>query len=189
MISNDDEWRDFYKGISHAPDHKIREWATLIAAVWGAWTPTDPAQQSADTRDNRSHGAALNIIEDFRLRQSLGVEQSPETLRWLAEALGRVVEHKDLDPLHSLGLLPRPRKRPPDPQLGEDVAFWIECAGRRGYSESEAKDLAATVYAKDPRSIDRYLQRAVGWTPASDESAERYFMHKGKPLPEPKDKK
>ncbi len=192
MISNEDERRRFFDGVSFAPDHLIRDWATLIAATWAAADPVDPKQDPADTRDNRSHGAALALINDFCLRQSLGEAQSPEALRWLAEALGRIVEHKDKDALRSLGLLPRPKHRPADGQRAIDVAWWIQAARDRGHLLKDAKELAAAAFAKDIKRIEGMRRDGrpwvEGWTD-DDTLRERYFLTRGVPLPAVKRKK
>ena len=186
MISDEDGKRRFFDGVSFAPDHLIRDWVTLIAATWAAADPVDPKQDSTDSRDSRSHGAALSIINDFCLRQSLGEAQSPEALHWLAEALGRIVEHKDKDALRSLGLMPRPKHRPADGQRAIDVAWWIQAAQDRGHALSAAKDLAANAFSKDLKRIEGMRKEGrpwvEGWT--KDEAArERYFLARCVPLP------
>ena len=106
-------------------------------------------------------------------------------MRWIAEALGRILEHKD--PLHSLGLKPRPAHAPGDPQAAIDVAWWIACAKKLGHDAREAAGLAAEAFAKDLKSIQRYQAKAGEWTQGMNPDASawaRYFKARGKPLPE-----
>lgn len=189
MQDENDKRRRFYEGISFASDAQIREWASQVAATWAALEPIDPKQEAADTRTERSFGAARAIINDFCLRQDLGEQQSPEALRWLAEALARILDHKD--PLHSLGLMPRANKRPPDPQQAIDAAWWVRCAEANGYSHREAVTLAAETYGRDIKTIERYIAQAGEWAEhltIEPTASRRYFEARRRPLPN-RDKK
>ena len=163
----------------------IRECVLRVIQTWSALEPTDPKQPSKNTLDDSVDDAARTLIEDFCLRQDLGQPQSPESLGWLAEALSRILEHKD--PLHSLGLMARPSSRPVDTQTAFDSTIWVRCAEALGYSRAEAIARAAETFAKDIKTVERY--RKVRAERATEEIAElavwqRYFSKVGrKPLP------
>jgi hypothetical protein len=184
VISNEEERRAFFKDVCFAPDHLIRDWAAVVAATWDAMDARESKAIPADTRSNDTYGAAHAIIQEFVLRDTLGVQQSPEILHWLAEALQRILRHKD--PLHSLGLLPRPKHRPADPQPSIDVVWWVRCAERLGYESVEAKALASEAFFKDPKTIGRYLESARECADSMNSDLThwvRYFESRNRPLP------
>ena len=180
MIKNKQEFRQFWDGVTHVPEHLLHEWTERIRS---------------GERGKEVDGYATAVIHDFWLRQALEHEQSPATLAWLADVLDRATEHRNPKELMAeLGLLPRPRKRPPDPQRAIDVAWWLRSAERLGYTAKEAVELAAECFHKDVKTIERYRAQAVedadGMT-ADAENWERYFIaaKPPRPLPPPKDGK
>ena len=188
MTERDEDSNTTYRGITFAPDHLLREWANGIASVWSAMEPSDPKQTAADTRNDSIHGMSLRLIEDFCLRQHLGQPQSPETILWLSEVLARIVEHKD--PLHSLGLLPRPNRRPSHSQPAIDVVWWLRSAELRGHSPQEANGLAADCFSKDLKTIQGYRRLAGAWAESMNPDPEhwtQYFERRSRPLPAKKE--
>lgn len=188
MTQQDEDSHNAFRGTTFAPDHLLREWADGVASVWSAMDPSDPKQAAADTRNDLIHGMSLRLIEDFCLRQHLGRPQSPETLLWLSEVLARIVAHKD--PLHSLGLLPRPNRRPSDSQRPIDVVFWLRNAELRGHSPQEANGLAAECFSKDLKTIQGYRRQAGAFAESMTSDPEHwteYFELRSKPLPAKKD--
>lgn len=179
MIEDEEGKRRFYEGVQHVPDHLLLDWTARI--------------QSGE-KGNEIHGFAVAIIHDFSLRLTLGHEQSPVTMRWLADVLEDVAEYRDPKRvLELLGLMPRPKKRPADPHRAVDVALWLRSAQQRGYSASEAVHLAADCFCKDVKTIERYRKAAGDWAEGMNPEAswERYFMgaKPPRPLPPPRDKK
>lgn len=165
--------------MSHISDGLLRDWTQLI---------------ESGERGSNVDGFATAAIRDFWLRQSLGSPHSPVMLSWVAEVLRRATEHRNPSQLlDELGLLPKPKRRPPDPQKAIDVGWWLRCAVNRGYSETEAVELAAERFHKDTKSIERYRRDADSWASgmrADDETWEIYFSTRKppRPLPEPKSK-
>lgn len=180
MVGSEDERRRFWGGISHVSDDQLSEWTELIRS---------------GKRGPEVDGFATCAINDFWLRQSLGHEQSRFTMAWLAEVLDSATEHRNPAQLFdALGLMPKPKRRPADPQRAVDVGWWIRCAEGRGYSRAEALALAAECFHRDLKTIERYRKAAADWASgmtASDETWERYFLgHKPpRPLPPPRDRK
>ena len=171
MIQDDDEARSFYldeEPISHPSDTLLNEWITRIRS---------------DERGPEIDGIARAIIRDFYLRNFLGVEQSRVATNWLAEALSEILDHKD--PLHALGLMRRPNKRPPDPSKGMDVAMWVACAERLGLSHPDAKRKAAEVFHMDESNVGKLIRKtgALEWMNPDTNALIEYFALLGKPLP------
>ena len=178
-----EDWHNFGSR-ALAPDHLLRNWAESIAVVWAAMEPTDKKVKEQDLRNDEVHGKALGLLNDFCLRVALDKPQSQETLRWLAEAVQRVVDYKD--PLHAFGLLPRPNRRPANAQPAIDVAWWLACAGQLGYSNPEANALAAECFCKDLKTVQGHRRRAGGWTTEMNPDLQhwkQYFDHHCRPLP------
>ena len=177
MIETEDERRRFYEHVAHTPESLLFEWTELIRA---------------GQRGREIDGYATNAINDFWLRQSLGRPQSQAALSWLAEVLDRATEHRNPSQLFDeLGLLPRPNRRPANPQHAIDVGWWLKCVSNRGYSEAEAVALAAECFHRDVKTIERYRKQAADWASgmtAADETWERYFMGHRPPRPLPKRK-
>jgi hypothetical protein len=180
MITNEEERRHFFDDVSDVPDHLLRDWIERIRS---------------GERGKKVDGYATYAIRDFWLRQSLGHEQSPVVLQWLADVLDSATEHRNPKELMSqLGLLPRPAYRPADPQRAIDVAWWIRSAQRLGYTSAEAVELAAACFSVDAKTVQRYRARANDWADGMSADAEtwaRYFLASSppRPLPPPKDKK
>lgn len=180
MIEDREELLEFWDGVTHIQEHLLREWTERIRS---------------GERGKEVDGFATAVIHDFWLRHSLGHEQSPVALAWLADVLDSATEHRNPKELMSeLGLLPRPRKRPPDPQRAIDVAWWLRSAERLGYSAKEAVELASECFHRDVKTIDRYRKQAGSWADGMTANAETwrsYFLSAKppRPLPPPKDKK
>ena len=177
MIETEDERRRFYEDVSHVSDNLLFEWTELIRS---------------GNRGAEIDGYATCAINDFWLRQSLGDPQSRFTVGWLAEVLDRATEHRNPAQLFDeLGLMPKPKRRPADPQRAIDVGWWLKCASNRGHSEAEAVALAAECFHRDVKTIERYRKQAADWAggmTAVDETWERYFMGHRPPRPLPKRK-
>jgi hypothetical protein len=169
FVRNDDERRKFYTEpvpVSHPDDVLLRQWITLL---------------HSGERDAETDGIARYIIKDFALRQFLGVPQSPVTLEWLAGALHEILDYGD--PLEVFKLLPRPKKRPPDPQRGWDVACWVEVAVKRGYSRPEAIQRAAETFHMDDSNVRRHVRAGPMWMNPDEGVWDEYFLLRKKPLP------
>lgn len=165
-----------------AQDHLLRNWADKVRRVWAAIEPTEMGIEPQDLRTDEVHGAALALLNDFCFRVAFDEPQSRETLRWLAEALERMVEHKD--PLQCFGLLPRANNRPADSELATEVTYWITCARKLGHDD--AKALAAECFHKDVKTIERYLRETGEWAASMNPDLEhwkRRFLNHGRPLP------
>lgn len=158
---------EFLKGTEHAPEHLLRDWTARLAS---------------GERGIKADGLARAVIRDFARRQSIGQPQSPATLEWLADVLSAVLNHAE--PLDALGLMPRPNHRPSNRKIAVDVAMWLAATQDRGYEPSEAVALAAEVFSKDAKSIERYRLAAAGWLAERDPSAdwEQHFLKRW-PLP------
>lgn len=165
MIRNDDEKRGFLEGVQHPDDTLLEEWVSRIRS---------------GERGPEIDGIARRIIHDFALREFLNVPQSRVTIAWLADALGEILKYAD--PLHTLGVMPRPRSRPADPQRGWDVACWVSAAERRGYSRTEAIKLAAETFASDDSNIRKLLKKGPEWMAPADDW-EDYFALRNRTLP------
>lgn len=169
MISNDDELRKFYNEevpVSRPDDALLRDWIARL--------------QSGE-RGIEADGIARYIIKDFRLRQFLGLPQSAVVLEWLGDVLGAIVEYADAR--ESLGLMPRPNKRPADPQRGWDIACWVEVAIQRGYKKAEAIQRAAEVFFVDPSNVRKLLKTGPEWMNPSGDVWDEYFQLRKRPLP------
>jgi hypothetical protein len=158
---------EFLKGTERAPEHLLRDWTERLAS---------------GERGKKADGLARAVIRDFALRQWFGQPQSPATLEWLADALNNVLD--GAEPLDALGLKPRPNHRPSNRQIAINVAMWLAATQDRGYEPSEAVALAAEVFSKDAKSIERYRLAAAGWVAVRDPSADwaQHFLKRW-PLP------
>ncbi|MBS0346595.1 MAG: hypothetical protein JSR69_09045 [Proteobacteria bacterium] len=171
MIHDDDELRSFFSEdapVSHPSEAQLNDWIARIRS---------------DERGPEIEGIARAIIRDFYLRNFLGVAQSRVATNWLADALSEILDHKD--PLHALGLLPRPNNRPPDPSRGMDVAMWLACAERLGISRPEAKRQAAEAFHMDESNVGKLIRQAgaVEWMNPDTNVLIEYFELQGRPLP------
>ncbi|WP_374671684.1 hypothetical protein [Acidovorax temperans] len=171
MIQDDDELRSFLLDdapISHPSEAQLNDWIARIRS---------------DERGPAIDGIARVIIRDFYLRNFLGIEQSRVATGWLAESLSEILDHKD--PLHALGLLPRPNKRPADPRKGMDVAMWVACAERIGLSHPEAKRQAAEAFHMDESNVGKLIRQYGGlkWMNPDTDVLIEYFKLQGRPLP------
>ena len=177
MIDDKEGKRRFFADVENVPDHLLQDWTARI---------------QTGERNNEVHGLAQAVIHDFCLRQDLGHGQSEVTLRWLVDVLEGILDHRD--PMEVLGLLPRPKSRPPDPQRAIDVAWWLRTAELQGYLPQEAVALAADCFDRDAKTIERYRKQGAGWTEGMNPDIghwERYFLSSKppRPLPPPRDKK
>ena len=170
MIRNDDELRKFHNAevpVSHPDDSLLLDWTTRL--------------QSGE-RGIEADGIARYIIKDFRLRQFMGVPQSKVTLEWLGDALGAIVEYADAR--ETLGLMPRPKNRPADPQRGWDVACWVEVAIQRGYKRAKAIQSASELFFMDPSSVRKLVKTGVPkWMNPDGDVWDEYFQLRKRPLP------
>lgn len=167
MIRDDKQRKSFLQGVRHPDETLMNEWTTRIRS---------------GERGPEIDGIARRIIQDFGLRHFLNVPQSPIAIGWLADALHKIQEYED--PLDTLGLLPRPAKRPADPQRGWDLACWIAVAETRGYSRSEAVALAADVFFTDISNVRRLAKQRPEWMMNPEDDAwEDYFMLRERRLP------
>lgn len=144
MIFSDEERMAFLDGSVFAPDRLLDEWVARI---------------KNGERSDEVHGLATFIIKDYCLRQYLNAPQSQVTLNWLVDVLQGIVDDHT-DPLDALGLKRRAKHRPHDLQPAINVAWWVRIAQERGYDIGEASDLAAALFVKDRKSIDRYRRQA-----------------------------
>lgn len=175
VIFNKDQKRSFLEGVSVAPDH--------LLALWTAQILDQPD-------DTKVPGLTRAVLMDFSLRQMLGIPQSPVTLNWLSEAFDRLLRHEAANKVFPLPK--RARHRPIDDSTSIQVAWWVHLAHTtRGYSLVKAKELAAEKFAKDAKSIDRYVKAQAHWVSGKNQVAdwEDFFIAERKPLPAPKDKK
>ena len=171
MLTDDDGLREFFEGISFAPDHLLLDWTARLKTG-------DP---DADT-----DALARAVIRDFCLRHFMNAPQSSITLGWLSEALSEILEHAD--PLSVLGLMPRAKHRPADPQLAMDVAWWVKLAIARGYLKADAMQRASDLFARDVKTIERYSAKGKEWANGMNPTVdwERYFLSRARPLPAPR---
>jgi len=172
MIEDDNDIRHIFadeEPISHPPDALLSAWITRIRNE-------EPSSES--------DGLARSIIRDFYLRNFLGIEQSRITLDWLADSLSEILDHKD--PLRALGLMPRPKKRPPDPSKAMDVAMWVACAERIGLSHADAKRRAADTFHMDESNVAKLIRKggALEWMNPDTNVLIKHFALLGKPLPD-----
>jgi hypothetical protein len=153
--------------VSHPTDAQLLDWTTRI--------------QSGE-RGNEIDGIARYIIKDFRLRQMLGVQQSPITMDWLGSALDALIGGDDIG--DAFGLRSRPNKRPRDLQKDMDIATWVSVAQTRGHKKSEAKILASEVFHTDLSNIRRKVaSTSLSWINPDTDFWEQYFIEQGRPLP------
>ena len=169
MIRNDDERRQFYLDgapVSHPSEGLLLDWT---------------ARLRSEGRDSGTDGIARFIIQDFALRHFLGVPQSPITTGWLAECLGEILNYAD--PLKTFRLLPRPKKRPPDPQRGWDIACWVAVSEKRGYSHAGAIEAAADLFCMDDSNVRKLCKTLPEWMNPAEDVWEEYFRLCNRPLP------
>ena len=158
---------EFLKGTEHAPEHLLRDWTARLAS---------------GERGIKADGLARAVIRDFALRQWFGQPQSPATLEWLADVLSAVLNHAE--PLDALGLMPRPKKRPANPQLAINVGYWLAATQDRGYSAAQAVVLAAEMFSKEPQTIAGYRRDAAEWVAIRNPEADWEDFFAGRwPLP------
>lgn len=169
---NRERLRAFYADISHAPDSLLELWIARIRN---------------GERGKEIDGIARNILRDFSMRQWMDQSHSQVTLDWLADVIEQVLDHAD--PSELLGLLPRPKHRPPDPMHpGGEVAIWLQQAQRRGYTESEAINLASEIFGRETKSIERYRREArtlLTWVNPDARTWHDYFLTRKPPAPLP----
>lgn len=172
MIDDDDELRALYEGIDRIPEPLLARWISEIAS---------------GVRGSEVDARSRSILRDFVLRQHLGQPQSKATLDWLADMIDGVLDHQD--PRALLGLSPRPKHRLPDPwSKAAEVAIWLMQVEARGYEPAEAASLAAAVFSKDLKSIERYRRdggKMLEWVNPSAETWEVYFERCKPPRPLP----
>ena len=172
MIPNDDELQtvdDTEAPVSHPSDALLLDWMHRL---------------KSGKRGQETDDIARTIIMDFRLRQFYGVPQSPITLGWLAEILDAILEHQDV--YQATGLLPRPKKRPANPQRGWDISSWIKVAKGRGYSQAEAIKLAAVTFSTDESNVRKLIKNEPDWMNPDGKVWDEYFKINGRLLPLPK---
>lgn len=138
------------------------------------------AQIQSGERGDEIDGLSRVILRDFILRQYLGVSHSPITLDWIAEVFSTILDHED--PLETLGLKPRPKHRPPDPQHGWHVACRVKAAQERGYSRAEAVNAASDLFHLDESAVRRMVKKDPEWT-NSKANWEAHFLQALRPLP------
>jgi hypothetical protein len=168
-MTNDDRARqlEFLSGGERVPEHLLLDWTTRLASR---------------ERGIKADGLARRVIRDFVLRQWFGQPQSPATLEWLADSLNNVLD--GAKPMDELGLMPRPKKRPANPQLAINVGYWLAATQDRGYSAAQAVALAAEVFSKEPQTITRYRRTAAEWVAGRTPSANWEDFFSGRwPLP------
>jgi hypothetical protein len=173
MIKSDEELRKVFENSVDIPEHLLSKWIKRLRD---------------GEKGIEAHGFALCIINDFRKRDLLNKPQSPQTLRWLAESLGRILNHKyKRDAREVFSLPPRREGRPGDAQQAMDIACWVKFAVDRGYSEAQAHNLAAGMFHRDVKQIRRQHKRfhwyAEDINPKFDWKG--YFLFKKRPLPPP----
>jgi hypothetical protein len=173
-VDNEDDGPIFER-MTFTPDdvlrgwvHQIRSYQLRAEADPSAISHSDPEALTAN-----EHAAAL--IHDIWLRNLLRHPQSPVTVGWFAGCLSKILENED--PHLSLGLLKRPKGKPRDKHTASDVVWWVKLTEARGYSKSEAKSLAADVFAKEVKTIEAYLRTAGDWADNMNMDAdwEEYF--------------
>mgnify|MGYP000611746666 FL=1 len=163
---------DFPAGISHIPDALLLAWTTRI---------------SAGERNVEVDRIARALIRDICLRQWLGVPHSAIALNWLCDVLDGTLNHED--PKSLLGLLPRKASRPASSvDTSFEVACWLRLAQEdRGYTRREAKDLAAQLFGRDLKTIERDARMAKSWVstinPDADWEGRFLTMKPPRPLP------
>ena len=99
---------------------------------------------------------------------------------WIAEGLAAILEHRDAR--ETLGLLPRAKKRPADPQRGWDIAMWIDAAEKLGYSRATAVKLAADAFHTDDSNVRKLIKNSPEWINPNKDWDE-YFTLRSRPLP------
>lgn len=169
MIRNDDELRKFYNEDgppSHPDDILLRHWIKRL--------------QSGE-RGAQADGLARAVIGDFRLRQFLGVPQSAVTLKWLSDVLGAIVGYADAR--ETLGLMPRPKNRPSNPQHGWDIACWVEVTIKRGFARADAIQLASDTFFMDVSGVRKLVKQGPQWMDPNGEDWDEYFQLRNRPLP------
>ena len=146
MIKNDDERREFFRGVSVAPDTLLEQWTARLYAG-----ETGPSAE----------GIARRIVHDFIMRVWLDKPQSKVALAWLAEVFEQIYDDR-AEPSTALLLPKRPANRPKGSAIAKamDVAWWVNLAMERGYNEAEANKLAAERFACDVRHVRRMRKDA-----------------------------
>ena len=170
MIKNDDDLREFYRGVDSPSDRLLTEWTDRL---------------NAGEEGTTAEGLSRAIILDFILRALLNRPQSKVTVTWLAGALQRILNYED--PRLALRLSKRPRHRPAGARAAKaiDVAWWVKLTIERGYPEAEAQWLAADTFSCDIRDIARLRGEGQEWADgmSRDADAESYFRKKERALP------
>ena len=125
------------------------------------------------------------MLREFVVRQWLGQPHSPALLDWLADAINAVLG--DEKPLDAFALSPRPSHRPADAKNTIDVTLWVAETQARGYTRQEAIARAAELFAKDPKTVERYLKRAGDWGKGRNADADwdAFFLGMKPPRPLP----
>lgn len=127
-------------------------------------------------------GAAASIIHDFCLRQWSGRTPSPTAMDWLAESLGKILDHADAQT--AFGLAKRASNAPKSKNKFERdgwIAIWIAQTVARGYTVSEAQDLASEQFGTVRRNIQRIPRESVSTD--TRVNWEQVFLSIRRPLP------
>ena len=152
------------------PEHLLHEWTTRLLS---------------GEQGHAAHGIARAIIIDFCTRARLNRPQSTITLNWLADVLDHILDEGKPDARKAFSLMPR--REGGNEKTGEaiDIACWVRLTIRRGYSEANAKKLAAAIFCKDEKHIARQVRRAIEWADGMNPKVdwEEYFKYKRRPLP------
>lgn len=145
------------------------------------WT----ARLSSDEAGSECEQLSRAILVDFVLRAAFNREQSQVTIQWLASVFDKILDYDD--PRTALRLPKRDNHRPAGAgeEKGSDVAIWISEAMLRGYTEPEAKKLAAATFYLDERSVRRCWTEYSSWVAGKESGADwdEYFRLFRRPLP------
>lgn len=136
--------------------------AKLVACIRSAQTQS-LAYPEAFTRGTPwaedANEAARLLLMNFCNRALSGEQQSPVTVEWLKDAFISVLEYEHpTHPLQSFGLLPRSKGRQNNNIKSFDVAAWVLLTIRRGYTRRQAKEMAASTFQIELRTVEANLR-------------------------------
>lgn len=155
------------------------EWKPLTESQLIDWT----SRLRAGERGEEADGIARAVMMDFSMRYWHKLPQSSAAMGWIVDALDRIMgSGKSCD---ELGLIARDSNRPRDDGKAIDVALWIQEAEKIGYTEPEAKRLAADCFCMTVGNVRKLVnQVSLEGRCQDSELLASHFLHIGRPLPD-----